>query len=416
MRPSVHPEQTLPKRNHRNNKQHPNHTLTMIMVPKLRVPVPVWIAPTISMVGCSLLPLAAVMKLPIPPVVPFPFTMMVVPTTIHLLSMVTMSHALSLTTTLNNHFHNGYRNRNYNNHNHVLPIVALQEQRLGDNHQESLNENDNDDYHNDNDHNDNHNDSKSKSYSYSLSDYFLQQQEIQQAEALSKVWFGTTTTTIGSTGTTNLPFDCTACGKCCQTKGSVWMSPDEIKTAATLLQVSTNAFIAKFTSRTIHTNNDSHDYHDDNNNDKNDNDKHDDNDNNNNINNDNAWAKLRQNEQDHCIFLSTENQCQIYLARPTQCSTYPFWTNIMKSKYTWNAEVRVTNDQNIENAPIWTKEHGGCEGMTRITSTTVTTSDIGVDPRTALQRLQQYERVEQRFPRGGIIRHTPILPKSPTQS
>lgn len=379
------------------------------MVSKLLVPVPVWIAPIISTVGCSLLPLAAVLKLSIPSVVPFPFTMMVVPTTIHLLSMVTMSHALSLTTTLNNHFHNqnGYhnQNRNYNNHNHVLPIVALQEQRLSDNHQENLNDNDN--HHNDNYH-DNDSNSDSKSNSNSLSDYFLQQQEIQQTEALSKVWFGTTTTTIGSTGTTNLPFDCTACGKCCQTKGSVWMSPDEIKTAATLLQISTNSFIATYTSQTIHTTND-------NNNDNNGNNDNHDNDNINN-DNDNAWAKLRQNEQDHCIFLSTENQCQIYLARPTQCSTYPFWTNIMKSKHTWNAEVRVTNDQKNETAPIWTKEHGGCEGMTRITSSTVTTSDIGVDPRTALQRLQQYERDEQRFPRGGIIRHTPNLPKSPTQS
>ena len=91
----------------------------------------------------------------------------------------------------------------------------------------------------------------------------------------------------------------------------------------------------------------------------------------------------------------------------------------MESKHTWNAQVRVTNkkhDDNTEEGPIWTKEQGGCEGMTRIPSTTATITNMGVDPKTALQRLQQYERDERRFPRGGTICHTPKLPESPTQT
>jgi hypothetical protein len=35
----------------------------------------------------------------------------------------------------------------------------------------------------------------------------------------------------------SLPFDCTGCGKCCQTKGEVYLNPNETKNAAKVLHV-----------------------------------------------------------------------------------------------------------------------------------------------------------------------------------
>lgn len=37
-----------------------------------------------------------------------------------------------------------------------------------------------------------------------------------------------------------------------------------------------------------------------------------------------------------CIFW--DNGCKIYRARPVQCSTYPFWTFLMKSRHAWDEE------------------------------------------------------------------------------
>lgn len=43
-----------------------------------------------------------------------------------------------------------------------------------------------------------------------------------------------------------------------------------------------------------------------------------------------------------CIFWDASIPgCQAYQARPTQCSTYPFWTKIMESKESWLKEKDV---------------------------------------------------------------------------
>ena len=43
---------------------------------------------------------------------------------------------------------------------------------------------------------------------------------------------------------------------------------------------------------------------------------------------------LVDGEDEHCVFL--ENQkCNIYEVRPTQCRTYPFWPENLKSKSRW---------------------------------------------------------------------------------
>lgn len=43
-----------------------------------------------------------------------------------------------------------------------------------------------------------------------------------------------------------------------------------------------------------------------------------------------------------CVFLDRTSKpgvalCKVYLARPTQCSTWPFWTDNLRSKAAWSA-------------------------------------------------------------------------------
>lgn len=43
---------------------------------------------------------------------------------------------------------------------------------------------------------------------------------------------------------------------------------------------------------------------------------------------------------DHCIFLNTENnQCTVYGARPLQCSTYPWWPELVANTAAWREEA-----------------------------------------------------------------------------
>lgn len=46
---------------------------------------------------------------------------------------------------------------------------------------------------------------------------------------------------------------------------------------------------------------------------------------------------LQEKPNYDCIFLN--NGCSAYMARPTQCSTYPFWTYLLKDKESWDREA-----------------------------------------------------------------------------
>ena len=48
--------------------------------------------------------------------------------------------------------------------------------------------------------------------------------------------------------------------------------------------------------------------------------------------------KPHPSKKDKCIFLN-DKKCQVYKARPTQCATWPFWSDTLKSKRTWENEV-----------------------------------------------------------------------------
>jgi len=162
----------------------------------------------------------------------------------------------------------------------------------------------------------------------------------------------------------SLPFECTACGKCCRTKGHVYLSPEETLQAASVLDISPQGFIDQYASHALSSNQ-------------------------------TTWIRLRE-QDDACIFLDLDtNQCQIYEARPTQCRTYPFWPNILQSPDSWNAECRSKDDESNSPLPKWTAETGGCEGMERVDSHVE-----GVPIEDACQQLYQYIQDERRFPKG----------------
>lgn len=110
-----------------------------------------------------------------------------------------------------------------------------------------------------------------------------------------------------------LRFKCTECGKCCTgAPGHVWISHDEIAQMAQFLQISPEEFQQKYVRQV------------------------------------GDRLSLIEDPQNYdCVFLK-EGKCQVYGARPTQCRTYPFWPQIMRSPEAWKAEARHCEGINDE--------------------------------------------------------------------
>ena len=47
---------------------------------------------------------------------------------------------------------------------------------------------------------------------------------------------------------------------------------------------------------------------------------------------------LRENSRYECIFWKEGEGCSVYELRPVQCRTYPFWSNVLKDKTSWDKE------------------------------------------------------------------------------
>lgn len=47
---------------------------------------------------------------------------------------------------------------------------------------------------------------------------------------------------------------------------------------------------------------------------------------------------LQEKANNDCIFW--DSGCKVYSARPVQCSTYPFWSFILKNQETWMEEAK----------------------------------------------------------------------------
>ena len=112
-----------------------------------------------------------------------------------------------------------------------------------------------------------------------------------------------------------LRFQCTQCGNCCTgPTGFVWFNEQEGQALARKRGVSEAEFYRTFARRI-----------------------------------DGQWS-LNENKTAHgydCIFLDRETVpgkaiCGVYEARPTQCRTWPFWPENVRSERAWLTTKRLT--------------------------------------------------------------------------
>jgi len=98
-------------------------------------------------------------------------------------------------------------------------------------------------------------------------------------------------------------FSCVRCGACCgRAPGTVRFTKGELSAMARSLGVAEEQFTRKY-----------------------------------------AWNKygalsLREQPNYDCVFLKNSDEgpgCEIYCVRPSQCSTFPFWPDILKSSLSW---------------------------------------------------------------------------------
>lgn len=103
-----------------------------------------------------------------------------------------------------------------------------------------------------------------------------------------------------------LCFSCTQCGNCCTgPPGTVWFTDEEGRAMAKKLDIGIDAFYKRYTRKI-----------------------------------DNRWS-LTENVisgKYDCVFLDREaskTSCKLYDARPSQCRSWPFWPENLRSKESW---------------------------------------------------------------------------------
>jgi len=101
-----------------------------------------------------------------------------------------------------------------------------------------------------------------------------------------------------------LRFECTGCGKCCTGEsGTIFINDTEATAIARTLGLSkkklleTHAYPMK------------------------------------------GGHSIRERENGDCVFLDGK-MCRIYEARPTQCRTFPFWPEVLRSEEKWKQAAR----------------------------------------------------------------------------
>ena len=101
-----------------------------------------------------------------------------------------------------------------------------------------------------------------------------------------------------------LQFECTQCGNCCSgAPGYVWVTLEDMEKIADYLKMPFDDFTRTYVRRIG-----------------------------------NRYSLTEQPNND-CSFLTRTNGrtgCAIYPARPTQCRTWPFWNENLKSRGAWN--------------------------------------------------------------------------------
>ena len=112
-----------------------------------------------------------------------------------------------------------------------------------------------------------------------------------------------------------LKFGCSMCGNCCTgPPGAVWFDRAEGQAMADAMGIDSKVFYRRFTRRI------------------------------------NGRQSLRERHTRHgfdCILLDRESQpgralCRVYKARPTQCRTWPFWSENLEDEQAWKDAKAVT--------------------------------------------------------------------------
>jgi len=100
-----------------------------------------------------------------------------------------------------------------------------------------------------------------------------------------------------------LKFECTGCGACCSGEpGQVYMNEGEVAKLAAFL----NEEVAAVKERDL--------YQID------------------------AGYGIKERNNGDCYYLK-DNKCSVHSVRPTQCRTYPFWWEVMRSENKWQKEA-----------------------------------------------------------------------------
>lgn len=101
-----------------------------------------------------------------------------------------------------------------------------------------------------------------------------------------------------------LRFKCTECGQCCTgAPGYVWVNDEEIQIMADHLKLSVKEFGKRYLRQSQ-----------------------------------GRYALVEKKNFD-CIFLK-DKKCSIYLARPTQCRTFPWWSHNLTKPEDWKEAAR----------------------------------------------------------------------------
>lgn len=101
-----------------------------------------------------------------------------------------------------------------------------------------------------------------------------------------------------------LQFECTGCGKCCTgASGTIFINDREATEIAAHLGMGKEAFLKKWAYPMT------------------------------------GGHSIREKENGDCVFLRGK-RCGIYEVRPTQCRTFPFWPEILRSETRWKETAR----------------------------------------------------------------------------
>lgn len=99
-----------------------------------------------------------------------------------------------------------------------------------------------------------------------------------------------------------LRFSCKECGKCCRiSDGIVHLSEIDIERLANSMAIPREEFLHSYTHREHHN------------------------------------RVLNDFPNGDCVFFRDGKGCTVYIARPTQCRTFPFWRSVLVSRDAWDS-------------------------------------------------------------------------------